>query len=206
MIHEFKFPELKEPIKLEIPRQVYYPEEDTFLLMDSLMFKKLPNFIVEVGSGSGIISIFLAKKYPSTSLLATDISFDAVKVTKRNVMLNEVKHQIDVCLMDKMVALKKFEPEIIVWNPPYLPWEKNSVFSLEDQYQLFGGLKGYEAALELIQNCQENYSSSTLYTIFSSLAWDKNLLSKWQKENIYGRIINVKKLFFETLYVVEFTF
>ena len=206
MIYEFHFNGLDKPIKLDIPERVYYPEEDTFLLINSLMFEKSPNFIVEVGSGSGIITIFLAKKYPSASILAIDIDFDAVIVTKKNSLLNGVNHQVDICLMDKMSALKSFEPEIIIWNPPYLPYESSSIFSLEDKHQLFGGMNGYEAALDLIKNCRENYSSSTLYTIFSSLGWNKSLLTNWQEEGIYGTIINMKKMFFETLYVVKFNF
>lgn len=206
MIYKFEFNKIKAKLELEIPNEVYYPAEDTFLLLESVELEN-PRFIVEVGCGSGIISIYLARKHPKLSILAVDIDKQSAKITQKNAELNHVQHQIEVCVMDKMNALRPLEPDAVVWNPPYLPAEvENEFFTQEDQQQLFGGPKGYESALDLIKKCKNISPKTTLYLILSSLGWDEKLIEEWEKEGYYGTIINVKKVFFETLYAVKFEF
>src|SRR3989344_4134783 len=75
-------------IKLEVPKHVYYPDEDSLLMADTLqqLFIKHAK-VLEVGCGSGLTSILLAK---SNEVTAVDISEEAVKATIQNAKHNKV--------------------------------------------------------------------------------------------------------------------
>ena len=61
--------------------EVYTPEEDTFLLLKAALAEARPeDRVLEIGCGSGFISLELALRV--RSLLATDINPHAVRATK----------------------------------------------------------------------------------------------------------------------------
>jgi release factor glutamine methyltransferase len=106
--------------------------------------------------------------------------------------------------MNKMHALRYFCPDIIVWNPPYLPSdEEMKLFSNEDKSMLIGGRKGYEEAYELLEYLKQNGIKTNFYTLFSSLAWDKSKLNELEKQGFSIQIIGEKKIFFEKLYAIK---
>ena len=120
----YDFP--KYGLNLEIEKDVYFPAEDTFLFLDTIRFENSIHKVIEIGGGSGIISVFLAKMYPSVRFLVTDIAFDATITIKENARINEVGSQIDIACMDKLEAIRQIEPDTIIWNPPYLPMDSES--------------------------------------------------------------------------------
>lgn len=75
--------------------------------------------IAEIGVGSGIISITLAKFLPKAKITATDISLDAIKVATKNVKNYKLENQITLVhsnLLDEVT-----EPiDILISNPPYI--------------------------------------------------------------------------------------
>jgi len=197
----YNFPEYE--IELEISEDVYFPAEDTFFLINSLTIPNNCELIFEVGGGSGIISIVLAKKYPELRFIVCEISYDAAKLISSNCRLNEVNKQIDVVCMDKIDALKEVSPDVIIWNPPYLPAEEeNEIFPKLDKLALFGGKEGYEEVYQLITYLKDKNFKTSFFTIFSSLAWDTSKLDN----NISFEILNTTKFFFEKLYLVRFDF
>jgi len=58
----YNFPEYE--IELEISKDIYFPAEDTFFLIESINLTDHHQSIIEIGGGSGIISIVLAQKNP----------------------------------------------------------------------------------------------------------------------------------------------
>ena len=97
--------------------------------------------IADIGTGSGCISIALAKNLPDSEVWAMDISEKALKVAKENAEFNNVKInflQLDILKCKKLIT--KFD--IIVSNPPYVrELEKkqmqNNVVKYEPQEALF---------------------------------------------------------------------
>mgnify|MGYP000704592167 CR=1 FL=1 len=117
--------------RLVIPRGVFHPKYtfSTGILLKCLnlgisrLLKKC-NFCVDVGSGSGIVSIYLASK--NYYVISTDISYDAVLTTKVNAKLNGAFNNIDVLLCNHVSSLRK--SSLIICNPPYLPlYPKNKI-------------------------------------------------------------------------------
>jgi len=202
---KYNFPRYQ--IELEISEDIYYPAEDTFFLIESINLKNHHHLIVEVGGGSGIISIILAQKNPKARFIVTDLSLKSTKTIKTNCIINKVESQIDAVCMNKMQSFRLFSPDLIIWNPPYLPIdEDNTSLPYAEKIMLFGGKNGYEEIYSLIQYIKNNKIKTKLITLFSSLAWDINMLKMFQRDGINAEIINEEKLFFEKLYLVKFDF
>ncbi len=78
--------------------------------------------IVEIGTGSGAISIALATELPQASIIAIDISPEALSVAKENAFSHGVRSI-------RFIEGNLFEPlergrtpfDLIISNPPYIP-------------------------------------------------------------------------------------
>ncbi|MCK5303707.1 MAG: HemK2/MTQ2 family protein methyltransferase [Candidatus Heimdallarchaeaceae archaeon] len=201
----YNFPECK--IELDIPEEVYFPAEDTFFLIRNLKLNNNTKSVYEIGGGSGIISIFLAKNFEKTRFLVSDISLTAAKMIQSNCKLNRVNSQIDVVCMDKLNAIRCLSPDVIIWNPPYLPEDSETQkLPITDKLMLIGGKIGYEEIYDLIINLQSLKANTSLYTIFSSIAWDEDNFEEISGKGAHLEIIKELKLFFEKLYLVRFDF
>jgi release factor glutamine methyltransferase len=105
-------------INLEIPPQVFHPGFffSTRLLLNYI--KQLPlqgkNFL-EPGCGSGIISIYAAKK--GANVTATDINPVAIEFLLENSKQNNVKLEIIQSNLFNDIPFQQFD--IIAINPPY---------------------------------------------------------------------------------------
>ena len=54
-----------------------------------------PKRILDMGCGSGILSIASARLWPRSKVVALDLDLDAILTTRENIKLNQVKRQID---------------------------------------------------------------------------------------------------------------
>ena len=125
---------LYKPIQYILGKTIFYnltfnvtpgvliPRPETEELVDWII-KENPdkyNRILDIGTGSGCIAISLAKNLPESVVYASDISSEALTVTKKNSKLNTVDIQImqlDILNSDTQLN-EKFD--IIVSNPPYI--------------------------------------------------------------------------------------
>lgn len=85
--------------------------------------------IVDIGTGSGVIAVSLAKEIPSATVYATDISKEALNLAKKNA--NE--HQANVTFLEgdflEPILAQDINPDIIVSNPPYIAKTDRSTLS-----------------------------------------------------------------------------
>ncbi|MBP6230943.1 MAG: peptide chain release factor N(5)-glutamine methyltransferase [Paludibacteraceae bacterium] len=117
--------------------------------------------ILDIGTGSGCISIAIAKNRPHHSVYALDISQKALAMATKNAVLNEVNIQF----VEKSIFSLKIDDfteqfDTIVSNPPYVcENEKNemqaNVLDFEPHLALFvpndNPLKFYKAIAQLAQ-------------------------------------------------------
>ena len=82
-----------EIISLDIPKTVYPPREDSELLIEALENLKADGVAMEIGCGSGIISIMLAKN--NWFVEACDINPYAIAAAKKNSMAASVSEKIN---------------------------------------------------------------------------------------------------------------
>ncbi len=189
---------------LETPETVYYPKEDSFLLLENIHVEPQTQMILEIGSGSGIISLSLAKKNQNKIFLVTDLSIESCKIINKNLVLNTINSQFDIICCDKISAIRSFNPDVVIWNPPYLPNEEIiGKISFEEKIMLFGGEKGYEENYALISELKNLKKNLIYFTIFSSLAWEKDNIRDIVDEKTKVEVLAEQQLFFEKLFVVK---
>lgn len=90
-----------------------------------------PQIILEIGSGSGVVSVFLHQLlsvyniYPLITF-CTDLNENALKCTQQTANLNSIK-SIEIIKCDLIFALSQRlanSIDILIFNPPYVPSNK----------------------------------------------------------------------------------
>ena len=118
--------------------------------------------ILELGTGTGAISIALAKNYKDISILATDINKFAIKIAKKNSEINKVDKIIDFKESNWFSNIKDNKYDFIITNPPYIPKENSSIFSkLSDpKNSLYASKNGLADIYTIIKNSLKKFSFS----------------------------------------------
>ena len=102
-----------------IPR----PETEELVERIGVYFEdKPPQKILELGTGSGVIALSLARMFPKAEIIATDISRDALTVAERNSEDQGLSEQISFIESDWFEGIDG-NFDLIVSNPPYLSQE-----------------------------------------------------------------------------------
>ena len=136
-------------LKLIVNENVLIPRPETELLVEKIINEsdKSANLkILDIGSGSGNISLSLSKNLPNSKVVSIDISENALAVAKQNAELNAFQDKVEFRNFDIMNgdlnSLGKYD--LIVSNPPYV--SENDYESLEPE------LKNYEPKIALTDN------------------------------------------------------
>ena len=168
---------------------MYLPDVDSFLLIDSLKDYSGESAL-EIGTGTGIISKFLLKNFKN--VVSTDIDYNSLLYCKKQNM-SEITF---ICCDATTAIVSKFD--LIVSNPPYLP---NDHFH---DKTIHGGITGIEKTIDFIHSSITNLGKyGHIILIVSSLSDISKLERFIFEEKINRKIINKKKIFYETLYVYE---
>ena len=140
--------------EFEVDHRVLIPRPETELLVDhvfSLTCDLQKPRIVEIGCGSGIVSIMLALKLPTARISAVDISQEALHVSRANAKKHGVEDTISFVCGSYLGGIDE-SIDVIVSNPPYIAsgasLDKN--LSYEPSVALYGGEKGDEMLKHII--------------------------------------------------------
>ena len=101
-----------------------------------------PITIADVGTGSGIVAVTLAKHLPNAKVTMIDVSPAALKVAQGNAERTKVSDRIEAIESDLFAAVpadRKFD--LIVSNPPYI--------TSDEMQQLAVDVRRYEPTLAL---------------------------------------------------------
>jgi ribosomal protein L3 glutamine methyltransferase len=112
------------------------------------------NSMLDMCTGSGCIAIASALQLPRAHIDAADISANALDVAARNVKRHGLEERVTLLQSDlfRSIAARKYD--LIVANPPYVPF--GSVAELPAEYRaepglgLVSGLDGLAAALSIL--------------------------------------------------------
>ena len=120
-----------EKFVIRTDRNVFSPREDIEIFPRAL--KKIirgKSKILELGTGTGAISISVAKNFKDVAITATDINLSALRIARHNAKINKVDSVIDFKESNWFSNIKAEKYDFIITNPPYLE-KKNSGFYME---------------------------------------------------------------------------
>lgn len=95
---------------------------DSVLLADFAKDIKNNSSVVDIGTGTGIISLLLSKKTSLKKIYGVEIQEDVAEMAKRSVELNKLEDKIEIINSNIKDVFKYIEPysiNSIVTNPPY---------------------------------------------------------------------------------------
>ena len=102
--------------------QALIPRPETERLVDITLnsLKKIPEpKILEIGTGSGCVSIAVSNKKPRANILSLDISKNALELAEINAKSNNCKN-INFLEMDFLSEIPDDKFDILISNPPYI--------------------------------------------------------------------------------------
>jgi release factor glutamine methyltransferase len=184
-----------------VDKRVLIPRPETELLVDKTIeiyndFFKAQDItnIIDIGCGSGAISISLALEIKKSKIYSIDISSDALDVTKKN-KENYKINNLELIRGDKLEPFKNdsIKFDILVSNPPYIKYndyinlDKN-VLDYEPKMALLGenddGTGFYKYFAENAKECLNSLG----FVVFE-IAYDQGLkVADILKENGYKNI------------------
>jgi release factor glutamine methyltransferase len=114
-------------IELLVDRRVLIPRPETELLVE-VALELGPSYVLDVGTGSGAIALAVADEVLSSHLVATDTSFDAVRVAQSNAERLGLADRVDVVLRsrDSLGGIGGGPCDLVLANLPYVSeaeWE-----------------------------------------------------------------------------------
>ena len=186
---------------------VYLPEEDSYLLINTIRkhLKSKNHTVLEMGAGSGVISIYLSD-YVS-KVYAVDIDKEAIAYAKKEIRKVSSRrekpikniHLINSNLFSKVNKELRFD--LIVFNPPYLPNEKK----IENDIALNGGPEGNEIIIKFLEQAKDYLNiNGEILLLFSSFSKRNKILKKAKELGYETKLLSKKTIFFEKLYVYKF--
>ena len=132
---------------------VLIPRPDTEVLVEEVIEiakNKEDINILDIGTGSGAITVSLAKYLENAKITSVDISEIALEIGRKNAILNEVDDRITFVKSDLFTNInKEMKFDIIVSNPPYIKREvidtlDKQVKDFEPYNALEGGIDGLD--------------------------------------------------------------
>lgn len=117
--------------------------------------------IADIGTGSGVIAVTVAKNVPQCHVTATDISRGALEVARENAATHEVSERIDFIESDLFSNLSSDQQfDMVLSNPPYIGQIErgeisSDVLDHEPAQALFAGPDGTEVIRRLVPAAAE---------------------------------------------------
>lgn len=133
--------------------------------------------ILDVGTGSGVIALSLAVKFPEAEIFACDVSADALVLAQENAARLEI-HRVQFVESDLFQNIPG-PFDVIVANLPYISRNDREQLSPEvlcdPEVALFAGEHGDELIRRLIETGTDHLSPGGLIALEIGLGQDKTL-------------------------------
>ena len=182
---------------------VLIPRPDTEPLVEELIelsSDKRNINILDIGTGSGAITISLAKYLPNSNVTSFDMYDIPLEVGKINAINNHVDDRITFIKSDVFSAIENTNTQfdVIVSNPPYIP--KKDIETLHTQvkdYEPYTALEGGDDGLDFYRKITEQsrkYLKENGILAYEVGHDQAQAVSKIMKDNGYSKIYTKKDL------------
>lgn len=171
----------------------YEPREDSFLIKKHVKdFCTSDFFVLDVGTGSGILALEAAKY--AKKVIAIDIDQDVIDKLKKEQDPSSSISFIQSDLFSNINPKDKFD--LIIFNPPYIPTKKNE-FKYQD---LDGGKNGTEIIERFLKEAKEFLKKDGKILLLTS-SLNKNIEKFFKKYAYTHQLLDREKFSFEELCV-----
>ena len=115
----------------------------------------------DVGTGTGILGLAMAKYFPESIGYLIDISEEALKIAKSNLRkYSELKSRLNLMKSDLLEVFQADSLDVIISNPPYIDSEDvkslmPEVVDYEPHLALDGGVNGLEIIAKLLKQAEK---------------------------------------------------
>lgn len=103
---------------------------------------------LDLCTGSGCLAVLLAHAFGNATIDATDISYEALQVARKNVLDYNLEHKISLIQSDLFNELHGRRYDLIVSNPPYVNAESMATLPGEYHHEPRNALASGEDGLE----------------------------------------------------------
>lgn len=174
------------------PSQVYQPEADTYLLLDAAIDEVKPgDRVLEIGTGSGLISKELAKV---SEVVATDINPHAA-LCARGYGVQVVRSNLFAGIRGTF--------DLIIFNPPYLPTQPEERIDDWLEYALDGGTSGRDVIGRFAAGVEQVLApGGRILLLISSLTGLDEVTDLFSQHRFVTRVMVAQLVEDEELYVL----
>ncbi|MGL6104693.1 peptide chain release factor N(5)-glutamine methyltransferase [Romboutsia sp.] len=190
-------------LDFEVKEGVLIPRPDTETLVEEIIElckNKKDISILDIGTGSGAITVSLAKYIENAKVTSFDIEDIPLEVGKINAINSGVDNKIDFVKSDLFSSIegKNIKFDVIVSNPPYIP--KKDMDTLHTQvkdYEPYNALEGGDDGLDFYRDITQQ---SKQYIVENGiLAYEvghdqAEEVSEIMRENGYAKIYTKKDI------------
>ena len=106
----------------------------TKTMLESFSTEKENAKVADIGCGYGVISIFLAKKYPTFKFTMVDVNNRVLELSKKNIELNNINNEVEVLESSSFDNIEG-NFDIVLTNPPIRAGKKIVHKIMIDSYE-----------------------------------------------------------------------
>jgi release factor glutamine methyltransferase len=176
-------------LEILVKPPILIPRPETEELCDWLIkelepYKNQKLKILDIGAGSGCISLALAKAFPYATVIGIDLHDNAIQLCEKNKIHNKIKNAIFLkSNLYEQLAQHKNSFDLIVSNPPYISQEdfenlSEQVTKWEDKNALVASDNGFAIHKKILADAK-NYLHQA-----SQISWTVLEFGKGQEKEL----------------------
>ena len=142
-------------LNIEVGPGVLVPRPESELLVEAVLQHienlSAPVSVIDLGAGSGALSLAIATEAPTTRVIAVEKSPEALVWLRKNVSV--IAENVRVVEGDVADVLPGIKCDVVIANPPYIPDSQKLpryIAGFEPHIALFGGPTGMEIPQQFI--------------------------------------------------------
>lgn len=160
-------------LRLRVDRRVLIPRPETEVLVGAVLdwaAGRSDLTALDVGTGSGAIALSLVTEGPFSSVVATDVSEDALEVARENLRLTAPDAPVELRCGAAYEPVRGQRFDVIVSNPPYVAEHERAVLGpevveWEPATALFSGGDGLDVLRTLVAEAPDHLEPGGLMAL-----------------------------------------
>jgi len=164
------------------------PETEQLVELLKSQVRNPKSQILDVGTGSGVIALSLAAKFPEAKVTASDVSDDALALARENTERLGLTSRIEFLRADLLLYVNHVY-DLIVANLPYVAAGERATLSREvlhdPEIALFGGERGDEMIRKLIDEARSHLTPGGLVALELGIGQAEELAAFMAEKNYH---------------------